>query len=132
MRRLLSILLLLCLGVGPAFASIPAHTLASGWTGQVDEANIPACCRRNGKPHCSMGTTAPDGTRVFTTSEDCPCLPHSVPATMSGNGVSIAKQVVWLLPAGEGRRVAANESHEPRSHKARAESQRGPPAFLQN
>lgn len=47
MRRLLSISLLLLLTlpiVSPLFAAT------------ASEASIPACCRRNGKHHCDMGT----------------------------------------------------------------------------
>ena len=59
MRRILSILLLLVLGLGP---EAPATALASGlisgpasaWSGKVDESRLPACCRRNGKHHCAM------------------------------------------------------------------------------
>ncbi|MGB6132089.1 MAG: hypothetical protein WCC14_10470 [Acidobacteriaceae bacterium] len=45
MRRILAALLVLVFS-GPLIAPI--------FTGTVDEAALPACCRRNGKHHCMM------------------------------------------------------------------------------
>ena len=64
MRRLLSISLLLLLVlpiVSPLFAATPS------------EANLPACCRRNGKHHCSMGSIMGTmGTALQTSSSQSP------------------------------------------------------------
>lgn len=84
MRRILSILLLLALGLGPALpAGALASSIRSGWTGKVDESRIPACCRRNGKHHCDMSALpAPAGeTTVAASSECCPCAPRALVST---------------------------------------------------
>ncbi|MEO6982326.1 MAG: hypothetical protein ABI072_04340 [Edaphobacter sp.] len=81
MRRLLSISLLL-LFLLPLVSPLFATTLT--------EANVPACCRRNGKHHCTMGTAlqpssahAP-GLQPITLRETCPyTLLSQVPATLA-------------------------------------------------
>jgi hypothetical protein len=65
-RRLLSISLLLLLVlpiVSPLFAATPS------------EANLPACCRRNGKHHCTMGTIV--GTALQQSSSQSPTAQSS-------------------------------------------------------
>ena len=85
MRRILSILLLLALGLGPAVpAGALASSLRSGWTGKVDESRIPACCRRNGKHHCSMSAEQFAGLSGETTvaaTSTCPCIPRALAST---------------------------------------------------
>ena len=83
MRRILSILVAIVLGLGPAISAVPARAMASGWTGQIDEAKIPACCRRNGKHHCEMSALpAPAGeTAIVAPSESCPCAPRALVST---------------------------------------------------
>ncbi len=87
MRRTLSILLLLVLGMGQA---APASLLASGlmsgqgsvWTGKVDESRLPACCRRNGKHHCAMGSAADSSSDPAVSAPDsCPFMPHALAST---------------------------------------------------
>jgi hypothetical protein len=85
MRRILSILVLLVLGLGPA---VPAGSLASsirsGWTSKIDESHVPACCRRNGKHHCSMSAEQfADLSRETTVaaSDSCPCMPCALAST---------------------------------------------------
>ena len=130
MRRLLSILLLLSLGLGPAFVSIPAHALASGWTGKIDEASVPACCRRNGKHHCSMDTTpASNGEKVLTSSEGCPCLPHNVASVASNSAAIVAASASALLvPAS--RPAKSRDSEKAQTTEKHTQPQRGPPASL--
>lgn len=88
MRRILSILVAIALGLGPAISAVPARAMASGafrsgWTGQVDETRIPACCRRNGKHHCEMGVlpAASGETTLVAPSESCPCAPRALVST---------------------------------------------------
>jgi hypothetical protein len=87
MRRILSILMLLVLGLGPvvpvsAMATGLTPTVASGWTGKVDESRLPACCRRNGKHHCAMsgGITTADASGITTigAADSCPFAPTMV------------------------------------------------------
>jgi hypothetical protein len=92
MRRILSILLALVLGLGSGAAVLPADALtsavASGWTGKVDESRLPACCRRNGKHHCTMNSESADGPAAVadreigvSAQESCPFLPHTMDST---------------------------------------------------
>src|ERR1700744_428938 len=88
MRRFLSILLLLCLGLGPGTDLLSASTLAtalrSGWTGKVDESRLPACCRRNGKHHCVMSSqqaSTSDGETTISANDCCPCVPLTLAST---------------------------------------------------
>lgn len=89
MRRLLSILLLLVLALGPAIAAVPAQALASGWTGERDEASLPACCRRNGVHHCGMnadGHSSAISVKSETTVSPtctCPCFPGSAASVVA-------------------------------------------------
>jgi hypothetical protein len=89
MRHLFSILLLLVLGLSQA---VPADALASGlssglrsgWTGKVDESRVPACCRRNGKHHCTMSAEQYadlSGQTSVAASESCPCAPQTLAST---------------------------------------------------
>lgn len=127
MRRLLSILLLLGFVMGPAFASIPTHALASGWTGKVDEAAVPACCRRNGKHHCAMSAMrAVDGETVLSSSDCCPCMPHGDATTVS-NHVAIAVAVTPVLYASDDRSAIPVQGCQHSSNEKRTQPQRGPP-----
>jgi hypothetical protein len=104
MRRILSILLLLVLGLGP---DAPATALASGlisgmtsrWSGKVDESRLPACCRRNGKHHCAMGSEASQAAHssseaTVSALDSCPFMPHaltSLAPSFAAIGASAAK-----------------------------------------
>lgn len=86
MRRILSILLTLVVGFGPAIAAVPANALASGyspWTGQQDESRLPACCRKHGAHHCAMSMGIAGNIRETTISATgcCPCWPHVIAST---------------------------------------------------
>lgn len=71
MRRFLAILLLLTFG---SFLSEPLVAASSD-----QFANLPACCRRNGKHHCTMHNMMQwdlsSTTRVFNPSQKCPFYP---------------------------------------------------------
>lgn len=133
MRRLLSILLLLGLALGPAFEAIPAHALASGWTGKVDESAIPLCCRKNGKHHCTMAAPAGEINRtVLASSEHCPCCPQGAAATVPGNSSFAAEQAVLLPPIGKGLLTSWVENSGPLAARELTQSDRGPPASFLN
>src|SRR5690348_10984267 len=62
------------------------------------QSNLPACCRSNGKHHCSMtpmGGSATEGTAFNATAPKCPFCPKSGPAaqgfhfylTVAGNSL---------------------------------------------
>jgi len=132
MRRILSILLLMVLGLGPAAdAGALASGPASGWTGKIDETRIPACCRRNGKHHCAMSTVGETaqttGETSISANDCCPCSPRAL--------VSTAPSVVAVLG---GRRDAIGRTANLRLPHAstaptrvsdrRSWPKRGPPA----
>jgi len=75
MRRLLSILLAIGLGLGPAVMALPANVLAAG-----DDSGLPACCRRNGVHHCTM--PAPGGETSVSAPASCPYMPHALASTV--------------------------------------------------
>jgi hypothetical protein len=75
MRRTIALALTMIFSwmlIGPAF-------------GPDADANLPPCCRRNGKHHCMMRMEQLSGKRKgFTAvSEKCPCLPASTCAVHS-------------------------------------------------
>src|ERR1700756_2099163 len=81
MRRALSILLVLFLGLGPLAATLRGS----------DDARLPICCRRNGSHHCAMSDeslariiqAAFGATPVLGAPAHCPQYPGSAPATIS-------------------------------------------------
>jgi hypothetical protein len=69
-----------------ALTAILSWTLIAPIFGPGAGANLPACCRRNGKHHCAMrGVEQPGGDQKgFTSvSEKCPCPPASTCAVHS-------------------------------------------------
>jgi hypothetical protein len=96
------------------------------------EANLPACCRRNGKHHCMMRAMERlGGTKAGFSSiaEKCPCLPESTGAVHSPVGAPkvgeqlFAEAVFYpaYAPQTEARsRISFLSSHQ----------KRGPPSPL--
>jgi len=125
MRRVAAILLLSLLSyslIGPALFADP-------------ESNLPACCRRNGKHHCSMmdgdmAATPASGTVADAQRMKCPLfptggavLPHSDVALLGGSqptGISLACHVAVPVNAESGYRVSLDGAHP----------KRGPPILL--
>ncbi|MGA2118622.1 MAG: hypothetical protein ABSH56_28180 [Bryobacteraceae bacterium] len=96
------------------------------------DSTLPACCRRNGKHHCSMmsmGSPSP-GLAVRTIQPKCPCYPaaNTVPAKPNVALLSISPAVFALLfsrPAGQVRTTAGY-----RITLSRSRHVRGPPPSL--
>lgn len=116
LQRILAILLLALTGfplVGPAIASANASSL-------------PACCRKEGKHHC----TQPDRTGPsFVASSCCSSFPVAAPVTPHdswaiGAGVSSSVAQIYSDPAG----LAQTEVHY-RVSESRGWQKRGPPSF---
>jgi len=137
MRRVLSILLLLVLGAGPSEAVAFAVGLISGpasvWTGKVDESRLPACCRRNGKHHCAMGSMAvreqlPDPgeeTRVYA-NDSCPFPPRIMASTAPSVAAAADPVECSIAFASELRSIQANDDVASIGD-LRSCPQRGPP-----
>ena len=127
MRRLLSISLLLLLVfpiVSPLFAATPS------------EADLPACCRRNGKHHCAMGamgaaqaSSHSPTTQSSTIREKCPyLLTVQAPAHL----IFTPDEIQASLYTGILSQPAAHAQTEAllKISFDRARSKRGPPALL--
>ena len=120
MRRILSLAMLLvfCFPlIAPLFASGP-------------ETSLPACCRRDGAHHCSMGTAMlgmQGGTRWSSLQSKCPNYPKAV--TVAGVGH-------WFLvkPQMQFADVVAHPSARPQTEAryrisfGRSRQKRGPPS----
>lgn len=126
MRRILSILLTLVLGLGPAMASVPANALTLGWNAHGDESGLPACCRRHGAHHCAMGTQATSETSV-SAAGCCPYWPHAL--------ASAAAPLAALKPESHALRIAVEHRSASQAEIAagisdrRSWPKRGPPSF---
>jgi hypothetical protein len=135
MRRLLSILLLAILGLGPAIAAVPVAALTSGiltWTGKPDESRLPACCRRNGKHHCEMaGATEQAGTSGETAliaNDACPSAPLAMAATAPSVAAFLAPALHPALLASELCVLLAAVTLALLASR-RSQPKRGPPSF---
>jgi hypothetical protein len=119
LRRISAILLLLLFG----------FSLLTPLFGSDDESNLPACCRRAGKHHCSMtgsGGSTSNGP-AFRGNGRCPSYPGFGAGTMQTiAGPTPASVSPFALAA----KTASCSSFELRvlsSLRLRAHSKRGPP-----
>jgi len=108
--------------IAPAFASGP------------DDAQLPACCRRNGKHHCAMMMEEMElgqlSSRFVTVQETCPyapfarcplMLPHSFTPPARRGFAQLTQGPALIVRAAEaGYRISADRTR----HK------RGPPRLL--
>ena len=126
LRKLLAITLL-------AFFGLPFASALSALTPK-NEANLPACCKRNGKHHCMMGSQGSEtasGEHRFTHPEEkCPYAP----ATSAAGHYPIAfglpsTQILFSGPIGTPAAIAQAESMC-RVARDRSRQKRGPPAVL--
>ena len=130
MRRILSILIAIVLGLGPAISAVPARAMASGWTGQVDETKLPACCRRNGKHHCDMSAlpVPAGGTTIAASSECCPCAPRAlVSIAPASAALAAAPQVSFEFRTA--LRTMRPNTVAIRTREDRSRPKRGPPSL---
>jgi hypothetical protein len=132
MRRLLSILLALALGLGPGLAAIPASALASGWGATADESRLPACCRRNGAHHCVMSQAQKQAMLNGSTETSvsavncCPSFPHSLATSVTVDHALAGKATHQTLLIVERRTALASEATAQVSLR-RTWPKRGPP-----
>jgi hypothetical protein len=125
---LLTLFLALSLGAEPVWAAVPQGGLASGWTGQVDESKLPACCRRHGAHHCDMAGYQPgDHETAISSTGCCP----SIPRALASNPAPFA-----TLAAPDSASALFVERHSPQAavisagiSERRGWPKRGPPAL---
>ena len=128
-RRLLAISLLLFFAL-PVISPLLALTSAPG-------ANLPACCRRNGKHHCMMSTemaqamngTQTNGTQVNVVPAKCPFYPT---AANTAQHHELSFHTAALAFAEIVSHPAIHLQTEARARVALdcARQKRGPPALL--
>jgi hypothetical protein len=125
LRHLSAILLLIVFSLSPIAPLLGAD----------DDSNLPACCRRGGKHHCSMirhsgsSSDSVEGAALNNNGR-CPSYPGFAPGTFPiVAGVAPAAASAAVLAA----RRASCRSFELRvlsSLRLRAHSKRGPPVFV--
>jgi len=127
MRKILSILLLMALGL-PSLTPLLAMRSS-------DEASLPACCRRNGKHHCMMSMTErarlSNHTPTFSAPpEKCPYCPSAIPNIHpSGSFVLPIGRMIYAGLFSHAAIVVQVECRR-RIARDRAHGKRGPPVFL--
>jgi hypothetical protein len=121
MRRFPAILLLALFSfslLSPAFSS-------------DSDANLPACCRRAGKHHCSMamGGEASSSGASFKANVRCPVYP-GVALYPGGGSAARMTTAPSLDPPAIGHALLVHASQPDRAVvRARAHHKRGPPSF---
>jgi hypothetical protein len=114
-RRLLAISLLMLFALPFALPLFGASAA---------EANLPLCCRRNGKHHCAMmDMDSPQGPSMSTVSEKCPysivppailVLPTFTPSTAASVFAGITRHPAAAPQTEAQRRISFDRSRQKR------------------
>jgi hypothetical protein len=128
LRKVLAIALLAIFGM-PLFAPLVASA-APG------EANLPACCRRNGKHHCSMNMRgdsflADQAPAWHAPLEHCPYYPAQTTTSPSNTFAMTAAPAIFAELVSHPALHAQTESKR-RISRDRTRQKRGPPPLLQS
>jgi len=122
MRRSIAISLLLLFGLMPMAPLLAPDA----------DANLPACCRRNGKHHCSMrgmGLSG-DGQRGFSSlTERCPCQPPATAAVHAPTGEPESGKQIFAAAVNHPASAAQTRALA-RSSFLRCHPRRGPPSLF--
>jgi hypothetical protein len=122
MRRSIAISLLLLFGLMP---------IAPLFAPDAD-ANLPACCRRNGKHHCAMREMArywADRKGFNSVTEKCPCQPPAT-AAVHGPSFELGGATYFFLQAPRPSVPLAQPWSLARTCFLRSHCKRGPPSLL--
>ncbi|NYF90655.1 hypothetical protein RBB79_13670 [Tunturiibacter empetritectus] len=125
MRRLIGITLLLLFS-SPLISPLLALTAGS-------QANLPACCRRNGAHHCmrnmQQAESSSSGINVSTIPQKCPSYPAAVTSIQHGD---LSSHAASLLFAEIVSQPSVTTQTEARARMAldRSRQKRGPPFFI--
>ncbi|WP_263357326.1 hypothetical protein [Acidicapsa ligni] len=130
MRRILTILLMLVLGIGPAMAAVPTGALSAGWDAIQNDSRLPACCRRNGAHHCAMTQMNSGDNKQTSLSAPncCPCMPHAVASTVVSDYALVGSAAHQSALLSEARTAQASETAA-RISAMRTWPKRGPPSL---
>jgi hypothetical protein len=124
-RRLLSITLLLLFSL-PLIS--PVLALAAG-----SDANLPACCRRNGAHHCIMKLHQADssgqGPTFSTVPQKCPAYP-AIATSVRHSDLSFHKASLIFAEVVAHPSIKAQTQARARVALDRARQKRGPPTDL--
>jgi hypothetical protein len=124
-RRVLSFILLLLFSF-PLISPVLALTASS-------DANLPACCRRNGAHHCARTAHAADssvtGTNLSATPQHCPAYPAVLTSARHGD---LSFHATSLIFAGIISHPTVRAQTQPRTRVALdiSPQKRGPPTNL--
>ena len=124
MRRVLTFTLLLLFGL-PLISPLLALTSSS-------DANLPACCRRNGAHHCTRVTRPTDpaaGINLSTIPQHCPAYPAVVTSARQGD---LSLHTASLIFAGIVSHPCVKPQTQARARVALdiSRQKRGPPTDL--
>lgn len=125
-RKILSILLLAIFGL-PLVVPLMAF-------GADGDAGLPACCRKNGKHHCTQSVGERSqfdhlGTGFSRLPEKCPYCPGAIVAEYSGVLAAPASAAIFASLVSQPTGIAQTESKR-RISRDRSRQKRGPPADL--
>jgi hypothetical protein len=119
LRRISAIVLLALFSfslIGPALLSADA------------ESNLPACCRRDGKHHCSSMSGSSSGPS-FKSVESCPFFPGSFITTTGSDTFIPVVSAAVSAPLAEHAAVLYSALASSHSYLTRSNPKRGPPSF---
>jgi hypothetical protein len=119
MRRTIALSLLLLFG----------WTLVAPLWARDAEANLPACCRRHGEHHCSMGALGGGQRALPIVHEKCPHSPASASAVHSPTFKPEAAELFYAEVVSHPARAPQTEALY-RLSTLRSHQKRGPPSPL--
>ncbi len=127
MRRFLALLMLALIG---SFQAAPLLALSSS----DPEANLPACCRRNGHHHCAMmehaRRSAASGSQAHQIQERCPFYPRTAAAPILPFHAAPSSAASHYV------QIASHPANHPKTNTVcrllldRSRPKRGPPTIL--
>ena len=96
------------------------------------DANLPACCRRDGKHHCSMSAAGRDSKSGagFQANGKCPIYPAVALSASDFTALQIPATALLNIPNIASALCSRSRRTNLRSLRVRAHHKRGPPSFF--